>query len=83
MVCLRQHTYILESCKQSSMPQSLIKEEIKKEAFSQQAGEVAYCWSWWDKIDCLMLTYRKREIMTEVRELYFIRYSTTEKDIHS
>lgn len=40
MVCLKQHTYILESCKQSSMPQSLIKEEIKKEAFPQQAGEL-------------------------------------------
>lgn len=65
------------------MPQSLIKEEIKKESFPQWAGGVAYCWSWWDEIDCLVLTYRKRELMTEVRELYYIRDSTIEKDIHS
>lgn len=30
-----------------------------------------------------MLTYRKRELVTEVGKLYFIRDSTIEKDIHS
>lgn len=40
MVCLKQHAYILESCKQSSMPQNLIKEEIKKEAFPSKLGEL-------------------------------------------
>lgn len=64
------------------MLQSLVKGEIKKEVFPQWAENMAYCWSWWDKIDCLMLTGRKRKLLTEVGELHFIRDSTIKKDIH-